>query len=469
MKNLNKPIITLLFLFISTITFSQEVIGDWNGILSFQGIQLRLVFHINLTDSGLMGTMDSPDQGARGIPVSSIDFNSPSLILKVANAGITYEGILNDSGSITGTFKQAGQSIPLNLFRKQVEKVNISRPQDPVKPYPYYSEKITFKNADAGINLSGTLTLPQKEGLFPAVILISGSGPQNRDEELMGHKPFLVLSDYLTKNGIAVLRYDDRGTFSSTGNFSKATSYDFSTDVEAAVKYLQTRNEINHKKIGLIGHSEGGIIAPLVASRCNQIAFIVLLAGTGISGDSLLFLQQQLISKAYGLDEDEIKEATDINREAFKIINNTKDSTELNKKLKNLISTAIDKNPKTKIPEGTSKEDFIRLQVEQLASPWMQYFLKYDPSTALKKVTVPVLALNGENDLQVPAKENIDAIKTALTLGGNKNVTTVILPGLNHLFQKSATGSPAEYALIEQTFSPDALSVILKWIIDQTR
>ena len=219
----------------------------------------------------------------------------------------------------------------------------------------------------------------------------------------------------------------------------------------------------------MIGHSEGGIIAPMVASRCHQIAFIVLLAGTGIPGDSLLFLQQQLISKAYGLDEGEIKQATEINREAFKIITNSHDSAELNAKLKNLISTSIEKNPKTKIPEGTPKEDFIRLQVEQLTSPWMQYFLKYDPATALKKVTVPVLALNGENDLQVPAKENLNAIKAALALGGNKNVTAVILPGLNHLFQESTTGSPAEYALIEQTFSPQALSVILQWILQQTK
>ena len=212
MKNLYKLFITLPLLFISVMSFSQDITGDWNGLLSFQGIQLRLVFHISSADSGLIATMDSPDQGAKDIPVSSVVFEASSLSLKVTSAGISYDGMLNDSGVIIGTFKQAGQEFPLNLSRKEIEKAKTLRPQDPQKPYPYYSEEVTFNNVDAGITLSGTLTMPQKEGSFTAAILIGGSGPQNRDEELMGHRPFLVLSDYLTRNGLAVLRFDDRGT-----------------------------------------------------------------------------------------------------------------------------------------------------------------------------------------------------------------------------------------------------------------
>ncbi|MEQ9097863.1 MAG: alpha/beta fold hydrolase [Imperialibacter sp.] len=459
----------LLMILIAVSTYGQDITGQWNGILKVQGIQLRVVFNINKVGDGYRSTMDSPDQGARGIPVTTTSFENATLKLIVANAGIVYEGELGSDGVVVGNFKQAGQSFAMNLSKDIVEKERVVRPQEPIKPYPYHSEDITFENKKAGIFLAGTLTLPKEAGLFPVAILISGSGPQNRDEELAGHKPFLVLSDYLTRNGIAVLRFDDRGTASSQGDFKSATSADFATDVEAAIDYLKARKEINKRKIGLIGHSEGGLIAPMVAARSKDVAFIVLLAGTGIPGDQLLLAQQQLIGKASGLNDDVLQKNQSISKKAFEMVASATNTEQLKTNLTNYLSSALKESGSGALPQGMNVDDFVNLQVSQLVSPWMQYFIKYDPAPALEKVKCPVLALNGENDLQVPPKENLEAIKKALNKGGNKKATIKELPGLNHLFQESKTGSLAEYAVIEQTFSPMALTEVSDWIVGQTK
>ena len=436
--------------------------------MKVQGMQLRVVFNISKTDTGLSATMDSPDQGAKGIPVTSVSFDNNTLKLGLASAKIEYEGVLGQDNIIAGNFMQAGQTFPLNLTKEVVEKEKISRPQEPVKPYPYYEEDITFTNDKGGHSLAGTLTLPKKDGVYPAVILITGSGPQNRDEELLGHKPFLVLSDYLTRNGIAVLRFDDRGIGASTGDFKTATSADFATDVEAGVAYLLTRKEIDKKKIGLIGHSEGGIIAPMVAARTKDVSFIVLMAGTGIPGDQLLLLQSTLIGRAAGVSEEDLLKTKNINKGAYDLVIKSKSTEELNKDLTAYMTAYIEKvlkdDPGQSLPEGTTIEEVVKVQVDGLISPWMQYFIKYDPSIILEKVKCPVLAINGEKDLQVPPMENLEAIKTALAKGGNKKVTTVELPGLNHLFQECTTGSPDEYATIEQTISPVALTTMVEWM-----
>ncbi|HOF65755.1 MAG TPA: alpha/beta fold hydrolase [Bacilli bacterium] len=464
---------TLSILLISLLTSisvsAQDIAGQWNGVLKVQGIQLRLVFNVTKTESGFSSTMDSPDQGAKDIPTTSTSFENSVLKITVASAKIEYEGTLGQDNIIVGTFKQGGQSFPMNLSREKIEKEKIVRPQEPTKPYPYHSEDINFENKKAGISLAGTLTLPKKEGVFPVVILISGSGPQNRDEELLGHKPFLVLSDYLTKNGIAVFRYDDRGTALSKGDFKTATTADFATDVESAITYLKTRKEVNKKKIGLIGHSEGGLIAPMVASKSKDVAFIVLLAGTGIQGDKLLLMQQKLIGRASGVSEEDLQKSELTNRKAFDIVNKSTNLEQLNSDLTKFIKQELKDNPNSEKPAEMSDDDFVKLQVKQIATPWMQYFIKYNPAPALEKVKCPVLAINGEKDLQVPPKENLEAIKKALTKGGNKKVTTIEFPNLNHLFQECKTGSPDEYATIEQTFSPTAMTEILKWIKQQTK
>jgi fermentation-respiration switch protein FrsA (DUF1100 family) len=413
--------------------------------------------------------MDSPDQGAKGIPVTSTSYEGSILKLEISTLGIHYEGNLDDKNVFIGIFKQAGQSFPLNLTKEKVEKEKLIRPQEPTKPYSYYSENIKFGNTQDKIVLAGTLTLPEKYGNFPVVILISGSGPQNRDEELLGHKPFLVLADHLTKNGIAVLRFDDRGTAESTGDFKTATSLDFATDVEFAIKYLQARKEINKNQIGLIGHSEGGIIAPIVAAGSKDINFIVLLAGMGIRGDQLLLLQQELIGKASGISDTDLQKAKIINEGAFDILLKSNNSESLETELTNYIKQILKDNPESEKPAGMSEDDYVKLQVNQLLSPWMIYFIKYNPAPILEKVKCPVLAINGENDLQVPAKVNLEAIEEALVKGGNKKVTTKELPNLNHLFQECETGLPGEYATIEQTFSPIALAEITNWILKQLK
>ena len=413
--------------------------------------------------------MDSPDQGAKGIPTTTTSFENSILKITIENAKIEYEGALGKDNIIVGTFKQGGQSFPMNLSKVVIEKEKLVRPQEPTKPYSYFSEDITFENKKAGIILAGTLTLPKNEGVFPVVILISGSGPQNRDEELLGHKPFLVLSDYLTKNGIAVLRYDDRGTALSKGDFKTATSADFATDVESAITYLKTRKEINKKKIGLMVHSEGGLIAPMVASKSKDVAFIVMLAGTGIQGDQILLLQQRLIGKASEVSDEDLQKNELLNRKAFDIVNKSNSIEQLNIDLTNFIKQSLLDNKNAEKLKGMSEDDFVKLQVKQIANPWMQYFIKYNPAPTLEKVKCPVLAINGGKDLQVPPKENLEAIKKALAKGGNKKVTTKEFPNLNHLFQECKTGSPDEYATIEQTFSPIALTEIFKWIQTQTK
>jgi len=462
-----------IFLFLigctSLTTFGQDITGQWNGLLKVQGMQLRVVFNITKTETGYSATMDSPDQGAKGIPVTTTRFENSNLKIEMNAPKIEYEGVLGNDGVVTGNFKQSGMAFPMNLSRQEIEKEKIRRPQEPVKPYPYYTEDISFENKKAGITLAGTLTLPQKEGVYPVVILISGSGPQNRDEELMGHKPFLVLADYLTKNGFAVLRYDDRGTALSKGNFKPATSADFASDAEAAMAYLKTRKEINPKKIGLIGHSEGGLIAPMIASKSKDVAFIVLLAGPGIPGDQLLLMQQNLIGKSAGMSDEDLHKSELINKKAFEIVNHSTSIEQLKTDLTVYLNQNLKDNPTTKIPNGMSNDEYVKLQVDQIAYPWMSYFIQYNPAPALEKVKCPVLALNGEKDLQVPSKVNLEAIRKALEKGGNKKGTIKELPSLNHLFQECETGAPSEYAKIEQTLSPKALVEIADWTKSITR
>jgi uncharacterized protein len=458
-----------IFLFIVTFLTSwsivgQDITGEWNGSLSVQGVKLRLVFHITKTENGFSGTMDSPDQGAKGIPVTAVSFENPNVKIELTNLRIEYTGEWKE-GVISGTFRQAGMTFPLELTREQ--KV-ILRPQEPKEPFPYFSEEITFENKKDKITLAGTLTLPKKEGKHPAVVLITGSGAQNRNEELLGHKPFLVLSDYLTRKGIAVLRFDDRGTFASKGEFKTATSKDFATDVESAVNFLLTREEINKKKIGLLGHSEGGIIAPMVAGNMKKVAFIVLLAGTSIRGDQLLLMQQELIMKASGVDDKTMKQSAMINKGCFDIIIRSKNPETLNSELRDYLKQQIDDNTPPEKPAGMSDEEYIGIAMAQLTNPWMLNFIRYDPAPALEKVKCPVLALNGERDLQVPPEINLKGIQESLVKGGNKKVTVHELPGMNHLFQECKTGLPAEYSEIEQTISPVVLDEIATWILQWT-
>ncbi|HMG92511.1 MAG TPA: alpha/beta fold hydrolase [Chryseolinea sp.] len=345
-----------------------------------------------------------------------------------------------------------------------------NRPQEPSKPYSYYTEDVTFINSQANITLAGTLTLPSAAGNYPAVILVSGSGRQNREGETSGHKPFLVIADYLTKHGIAVLRHDDRGVGKSTGNFNAATTADFASDAASAVEYLKTRKEIKTDKIGLMGHSEGGMIAPMVACASKDVSFLVLLAGPGIKLKELLLMQQELIPKADGVSESDIeKYILPVHIEAYRMIAASTDARILKADLAKLIEKAYEDSPADLMPSDMTKEEVVSAQSEEWASEWFRNFLNYDPAPTLEKVTCPVLALNGEKDLQVTPKENLSGISDAFKRGGNTKVTIKELPNLNHLFQDCETGSPNEYHRIDQTFSPIALKEISDWILDHVR
>jgi fermentation-respiration switch protein FrsA (DUF1100 family) len=462
--------LAVVLIFLATVchAYSQDITGQWNGALKVQGTQLRIVFNIAKTDKGYASTMDSPDQGAMGYPVTTTTFEGSKLKLEMVNLRAEFNGELKEN-KFEGTFKQSGMEFPMTLSKEKIEKQTFKRPQDPVKPYPYYSEEITFQNTKANIQLAGTLTLPKKDGNFPAVVLITGSGPQNRDEEIMGHRPFLVISDFLTRNGIAVLRYDDRGVFQSKGDFKNATTPDFATDAESAVAYLKTRKEINPEKIGLMGHSEGGIIAPMVASHSKDVAFIVMLAGTGVRGDKILLYQQEVIARASGSPEAAIQKTKEMNTKAFEMIMKAKSDESLKVDLTKYLTESLKNTPADLKQQGLTDDEMVSLMLKQTTAPWMLYFIRYDPVVALEKVKCPVLAVNGEKDLQVPAKESLQAIEKALKKGGNKRITIREFPGLNHLFQECKTGLPAEYSEIEQTFSPVALEEISNWILKTTK
>ncbi|MFB6318849.1 alpha/beta hydrolase family protein [Saccharicrinis sp. FJH54] len=464
---MKKYVVTFCIMLLSTSLFSQDITGKWNGLLKVQGIQLRLAFNISSSDSGLVATMDSPDQGAYGLPVSGIEYSNSDLTITMDRIGLKYTGTFM-TDSIVGTFTQMGQSVPLVLKQEEVKKEPVVRPQEPVSPYPYSEKEVTFENKKDHITLGGTLTLPSAEGKYPAVIMITGSGPQDRNEEVFGHKPFLVIADYLTRHGIAVLRYDDRGVGKSTGDFQAATSNDFVKDVESALDFLKTQDNIAPDKIGLVGHSEGGLIAPIVASERKDVDFIVLLAGPGLRGDKILLEQQNLILKASGISDSIIAIQQKNNKKIYDLILHSRDTVGLKKEISKLLTEAVDSNPEDMLPKGMNRNKFITMQVDAVTTPWMLNFIKYDPVPALEKVKCPVLALNGENDLQVPPDDNLKAIKTALENGGNTDVTVKKLPGLNHLFQHSKTGNPADYGNIEETFAPEALEIMTKWIKQQT-
>ena len=465
---MKKTVAIMVFVFSVLGLAAQDITGQWNGALKVQGTQLRIVFNISKTGTGYSSTMDSPDQGATGIPVTTTTFVDSKLKLEMVNLRAEFNGELKEN-KFEGTFKQNGMEFPMTLSKEKIEKQTVKRPQDPVKPYPYYSEEVTFQNSKANIQLAGTLTLPKKEGRFPAVVLITGSGPQNRDEEIMGHRPFLVISDYLTRNGIAVLRYDDRGVFQSKGDFKTATTPDFATDAESAVAYLKTRKEIIAEKIGLMGHSEGGIIAPMVASHSKDVAFIVMLAGTGLRGDKILLYQQEVIGRASGSPEAAIQKNKEMNTKAFDMIIKSKSDESLKADLTKYLTESLKNTPVDLKQGGMTDDEMVSLMIKQTTAPWMLYFIRYDPTVALEKVKCPVLAVNGEKDLQVPAKTSLAAIEKALKNGGNKRVTIREFPGLNHLFQECKTGLPAEYAQIDQTFSPVVLEEISNWILKTTK
>ena len=444
----------------------QNLEGIWEGALDVGAMKLRLALKVTkAADGALAAKLDSLDQGAKDLPVDVISLNDGAVHFEMKRLMAVFDGTLNKEGSeIAGQFKQARASHPLSL-KRVAKPTTLNRPQEPKPPYPYDEEEVSYENKRDGVRLAGTLTLPRGKASFPAVILITGSGPQNRNEELLGHKPFLVLADYLTRQGIAVLRVDDRGVGGSTGSIPNSTSENFAADVLAGIEFLKGRKGINQKQIGLIGHSEGGLIAPMVAAQSNDVAFIVLLAGPGLPGEEILYLQGAAILKASGASAEVLARQRASQEMIFAIVKQEKDNAVAEKKVREGFDKQMAGLSEAEKAQANQTPD---AQITAVLSPWFRYFLTYDPRPTLAKVKCPVLALNGVNDLQVPVAENLREIEAALKAAGNKDVTIVRLPKLNHLFQTSETGSPSEYGKIEETFAPVALKTVGDWILKHT-
>lgn len=443
---------------------NQSLEGIWQGAIEANaGIQLRLVLKISkAADGAFKGTLDSIDQSANNLPIDVITFKDAALHFEMKMIGATYEGKMSaDGAQIEGEWKQGPASFPLT-FKRTEKALTLVRPQEPKKPYPYDEREVSYENKQDKVKIAGTLTLPRGTGPFPAVLLITGSGAQDRDEAILGHKPFLVLSDYLTRRGIVVLRVDDRGVGGTTKGAPGDTDENYAMDALAGIEFLKQQKEVKAKLIGLIGHSEGGIIAPMVAARSADVAFIVLMAGPGVQGKKLLLMQSDLILRAEM--EREVDNSVQVTERMFKIALDEQDPATA----RNLMRAEKEKVLADQKKKIEVLQTLLDAQTAMMLTPWFRYILNYDPRPTLMKVQVPVLAINGENDLQVPAKEDLAGIEEALKAGGNKDFKTVLLPNLNHLFQTSETGTPSEYGRIEETIAPIALQTMGDWIVAHT-
>jgi pimeloyl-ACP methyl ester carboxylesterase len=439
------------------------IIGTWSGSLDVGGSKLPLVFHIVESSGSLAASMDSPAQGAKGIPASSASFKAGLLSIDIAAIRGGFEGRLAADGkSIAGAWKQGGRSFQLTLTRSD-NASGPARPQTPAAPFPYSVEELKVPGGAAGVVLAGSLVIPAGKGPFPAVVLVTGSGPQDRDETILGHKPFLVIADYLARRGIASFRYDDRGVASSTGDFSSATSLDFAADAEAALDCLAARKELDPGRIGIVGHSEGGLIAPIVASRDPAVGFIVLLSGPGLRGDALLLLQSEAIARASGAGEADLAEIKAANASLYSAALGTPGGMEEKRDaVKKAYSDYIGSREGLPAADRSAALAKADETARALVNPWMLCFLGLDPAPYIAEVKVPVLALGGTKDLQVPVDEDFAAIRAAAR--PDARLALVRLEGLNHLFQHAGSGLPSEYGTIEETFAPEALAAIGDWI-----
>lgn len=441
----------------------KPIVGLWNGAIKAAGHSLGFAMTFKTKNGELVSTIDIREQNGFGIPLNNVRFDSSKVHCELSGGrGVAvFDGELSGD-SVHGTFTQAGIAGTFHMVRG-VAKEEVKLPEEPV---PYKQEEVVFYNDT--IKFAGTLTIPSSSGPHPAVVMITGSGPQNRDEELFGFKLFKVIADRFTRNGIAVLRYDDRGVGGSTGAESQPTSTDFAEDALAAIHFLQTRSDINPRQIGLCGHSEGGIVAPLAASQSKDVAFIICMAGTGVNGEKVILSQQEAIMRADSASDENIKKAHDESQSAFKLVSSGKDTSEIRAWLHASIEEDMKTMSEAEQRSIADKEEFLRatveVQMKSLTSPWFKFFLTYDPLPALSKVKCPILALFGGRDLQVLADLNRNAMESALNKSGNKDYTFKVFPQANHLFLTANTGSTKEYTTLKKEFVPGFLDTMTSWV-----
>ena len=491
---LRKTVCLLSILLAYAVTSAQDITGVWNGSLHVQLKEIPIVFHIARDSGGkLIATFDSPSQNAFNLPISEVITKADSVIVMIAILNGKYAGILGgDKKVIDGQWFQGGGSLPLTVT-KTSDTATVKqrqRPQTPTPPFPYQTRDVEYWNADKSIQYGATLTFPgadQGNGgtvqgnasagpgnpdkkTFPAVILITGSGQQDRDETLLGHKPFAVIADQLTRKGFLVLRVDDRGIGKTTGDFSKATSLDFVKDVEAGLDFLETQPEVNKEKIGLIGHSEGGMIAPIVAGERKDVQFIVLLAAPGIPIVDLMQEQSAAVSVAEGRTPAEAKASATLLRIIWDEVKKNQDTATTFQNIRMRIGAwakTVDTATLAKIRSRNTIpiDEQIRQAMDAMGTVWYRYFMAFNPQPYLQKLHCKVLALNGSKDVQVIASSNLAGIRAALQKSDSRQYDVIELPGLNHLFQTCTRCSPSEYEDLEETFSPKAIGIMNDWLL----
>ncbi|HUQ10845.1 MAG TPA: alpha/beta hydrolase [Steroidobacteraceae bacterium] len=439
--------------------------GSWLGTLKAGAFSLRLALEVTESDGKLSAVLDSIDQNAK-IPVTSIESTTDGMKFAIAMINGAFTGKYSANGAeVAGTWTQNGNAMPLT-FKRRASAFALKRPQEPVKPYPYREEQVSFANPKAnGVTLAGTLTLPEGKGPFPAVVLMTGSGPQDRDEALMGHKPFLVLADHLTRAGIAVLRYDDRGIGASKGNYATATHFDFASDGNAAFNFLKTRAEVDARRIGLLGHSEGSVYAPYITKDSSDVAFVVLLAGVGVPTRQLLERQGKDIVKAMGFDHTPSAAEIAINDAVYARLALKKIDAETIEFLRAKMREAVALTPENIRQALGLNDQYVESQLQVIMTPWFMELATYDATKELRNIHCPVLALFGDKDMQVAAQPNSAAMKSTFAAAKNRDVTLQTFPGLNHLFQHAKTGAPSEYGAIEETMSPEVMNATAQWIL----
>ncbi|MCX7799566.1 MAG: CocE/NonD family hydrolase [Fimbriimonadales bacterium] len=449
---------TALMLVAGCLSVAGEV---WHGLLSLPGSKLTLV----VRSDGKAATLDVPEQGAKGIPLTRFEVRKGVLRFEARSIGASFEGQLNESGTrAAGKFRQGGLELPLTMQKGEPNLQPPRRPQTPRPPFPYDAEEVAFDNPEAsGVRLAGTLVKPKGEGPFPCVVMVTGSGPQDRDQTILDHKPFAVWADALAKAGVASLRCDDRGVGKSTGLFSTATSDDFASDARAAVAFLKTRKDIDAGRIGLMGHSEGGLIAPMAAADHPDVAFVVLLAPPAVPGRDIVVVQSRLIAEAEGAKPEDAAKAAELTDKLVGAILSEEERDKAAERALAVYREAVAAMPES---ERASAEASMTRHVAQLNSPWMRRFLVLDPRPYLARLKVPVLAVWGEYDLQVPPSQSLPEARRALA--ANPRAELKVLSMLNHLFQLSASGRLSEYGRLEETIHEIALREVVGWVARTT-
>lgn len=454
---------------------TMSLVGDWDGTISIMGTQLGFIAHFSEDNGELTGTLDIPQQGARGIPLHSISFNAPSVQFAILSGPqqAEFDGQLVED-AVEGTFSQSGfeGTFRMQIMAEPAQDTAQDTDTEAKPDLPYSEEEVTFGHGD--VTLAGTLTLPEGDGPHPALILVTGSGQQNRDEEIYlapGYRPFAVIADTLARQGIAVLRYDDRGIGGSTGDVESATTADFAEDAESGLNYLLEREEIDPAQIGIFGHSEGGLIATMLTAQNPNLSFMILMAGPGLSGYDVVLEQAVMLAADTGISAEEVELVRTRQTQVLDTVVSNEGWDELKAML---IEATVEQL--TQLPDAQKAQfgdldayaaQVITSQMAALQSPWYRFFIAYDPGEDLAQIDVPVLAIFGGLDLQVPAEANAEAVSAALETAGNEDVTVEIISNANHLFQAAESGGVDEYSQLAPEFVTGFLDIISEWLLER--